>query len=285
MQLWHRLSLQLASPACYAASVKTSTPTPTQARELFEVALRARGVTVVQVDGGYEIHRDGGVLIANIENLVRQYVVTGDVGLIESFVDQLVGGGDGAASGSIEAPTWDEVRYRIYWSLEARDVEIGDALAATVSRDVRKVLVWTDPNESHYTFITPAQIEAWGVDAEAVMARAQDNQASLLDGKSIEVSELEERKVGMIPIATGLKASAILAGNFKAFVGDAIAWPVYVVVPCRDFALIFAQRDQELIDKVGPVVLREFQDSGYPITAEIFAIDDAGIKAIGKFEA
>ena len=257
-----------------------------QARLLFEAALRQRGVTVVQVDGGYEIHRDGGVLLANIENLTKQYVATGDASLIASFVDQLVGDGNGElASGSIEAPTWDEVRYRIYWSLEARDVEIADALAATVSRDVRKVLVWTDPNESHYTFITPAQIDAWGVDAEAVMARAQDNQAALLEGKSLEISEVENMKVGMIPIATGLKASAVLASNFKLFVGDAIAWPVYVVVPCRDFALIFAQRDQALIEKIGSVVLREFQESAYPITAEILAVDDAGIKAIGKFEA
>ena len=274
--------MRLASTACYADSVKTATST--QARELFEVALRARGVTVVQVDGGYEIHRDGGVLIANIENLTRQYVATGDASLIESFVDQLVGGGD-VASGSIEAPTWDEVRYRIYWALEARDVEIGDALAATVSRDVRKVLIWTDPNESRYTFISPAQIETWGVEASAVMARAEENQAALLQEKSLEVSELEGMKVGMIPIATGLKASAILASNFKLFVGDAVEWPVYAVVPCRDFALIFAQRDQALIEKIGAVVLREFQESAYPITAEIFAIDDTGIKAIGKFEA
>ena len=269
--------------ACYAGFVKTATST--QARELFEVALRARGVTVVQVDDGYEIHRDGGVLIANIENLTRQFVASGDASLIESFVDQLVGGGDGeVASGSIEAPTWDEVRYRIYWALEAREVEIGDALATTVSRDVRKVLIWTDPNESRYTFISPAQIEAWGVEAAAVMARAEENQAALLQEKSMEVSELEGLKVGMIPIATGLKASSILASNFKVFVGDAMVWPVFVVVPCRDFALIFSQQDQTLIEKVGPVVLREFQQSAYPITAEIFAIDDNGIKAIGKFE-
>lgn len=257
-----------------------------QARLLFEAALRQRGVTVVQVDDGYEIHRDGGVLVANIENVSRQFAATGDAGLIDSFVDQLVGGGNAdAAAGSIEEPTWDEVRHRIYWALENRAVEIGDALAATVSRDVRKVLVWTDPNESRYTYITPAQVESWGVDAAAVMARAEENQASLLHEKSLEVSELEGMKVGMIPIATGLKASAILASNFKVFVGDAVEWPVYAVVPCRDFALIFAQRDQALIEKIGSVVLQEFDASAYPITAEIFAIDDAGIKAIGKFEA
>ncbi len=256
-----------------------------QARELFEAALRQRGVTVVEVDGGYEIQRDGGVLVANIENVSRQYAATGEASLIESFVDQLVGGKDGDdSSTSVEAPTWDEVRHRIYWALEARDVELGDALAATISRDVRKVLVWTDPNERRYTFITPAQVETWGVEASAVMTRAEENQALLLDGKSIEISELEDMKVGMIPIATGLKASAILASNFKAFIGEALAWPVFVVVPCRDFALIFAQCDQALIEKIGSVVLREFQESAYPITAEIFAIDDQGIKAIGKFE-
>jgi hypothetical protein len=63
-----------------------------------------------------------------------------------------------------------------------------------------------------------------------------------------------------------------------------ITWPVYVVIPCRDFALIFSQRDDVLIDQVGQVAIREFRDSDHPICTEIFAIDDAGIKAIGRFE-
>jgi len=269
--------------ACYGGGVKADKIE--EARELFEAALRKRGITVVVVDGGYEIHHDGGVLIANIENVSRQYAQTGDPGLFDSFVSQIVGGEIGASGiASIEVPTWDEVRHRVYWSLLPRDVEIDDTLAATVSRELRKVLVWTDPNEQHYTFIKPALLATWGVTAEQVAERAETNQANLLEGKTVEISDVDGAQIGMIPVATGLKASAILASNFKTFVGDAIAWPVYVVVPCRDFALIFSQQDQALMDRVGTVTLREYAEGAYPLSAEVFAIDDTGIKAVGRFE-
>lgn len=269
--------------ACYGGSVKADKIE--EARELFEAALRKRGITVVVVDGGYEIHHDGGVLIANIDNVTRQYAQTGDVGLFDSFVSQIVGDEAGASGvATIEDPTWDEVRHRVYWSLLPRDVEIDDTLAATVSRELRKVLVWTDPNEQHYTFIKPALLETWGVTAEQVVERAETNQAVLLEGKTMEISEVDGAKIGMIPVATGLKASAILASNFRTFVGDAIAWPVYVVVPCRDFALIFSQQDQALLDRIGGVTLREYAEGAYPLSTEVFAIDDNGIKAVGRFE-
>jgi hypothetical protein len=262
------------------------------ARELFEDALRRRGLTVVQIDGEYEIRRAGGVMRANIDNVSQHYIRTGDKSVFDSFIAQVLNAADAGndvmggigSRGDIADPTWDELRYRVYWALEARAVDTGDGIAATVSRDVRRVLVWTEADESRYTFITPTQLETWGVDVETVTARADANQARLLDGKTIECSEIDGMQIGMIPISTSLKASSILAANFKSFVGTAITWPVYVVIPCRDFALIFSQRDDVLIDQVGQVAIREFRDSDYPICTEIFAIDDAGIKAIGRFE-
>jgi hypothetical protein len=249
-----------------------------EARGLFEAALRARSITVVEADGDYEVARGGGVLTVNIENVSREYVRDGDASIFDSFIAQLLSG-----AGSIEDPTWDELLHRVYWSLESRALS---AIASTVSRDTRRVLVWTDPDEKAYTMITPAMLEKWGVDAQAAAARADTNQRALLEGKEIEISTVgEQGNVGMIPVATGLKASSILADNFKAFVGNALRWPVFAVVPCRDFVLLFSQQDQQLIAQVGPVVVREYTESGYPITTEVFAIGDDGIRAVGKLQA
>jgi hypothetical protein len=251
-----------------------------EARSLFESALRAKGVTVVETDGDYEIARGGGVMTVNIENVCREYVRQGDAAIFDSFVAQLLSG-----AGSVEEPTWDELTHRVYWTLESRSIDIGEAIAATVSRDVRRVLVWTDPEERQYTFITPTMLANWGIDADTASARADLNQRALLDGKTVEINTVDGATIGMIPVATSLKASAILAANLREFIGDAIAWPVYAVVPCRDFALIFSQQDEHLVEQVGAVVVREFNDSGYPISTEVFAIGDNGIRAIGRLQA
>jgi len=61
-----------------------------------------------------------------------------------------------------------------------------------------------------------------------------------------------------------------------------LTWPVLVVIPCRDFIYVLEQ-DQELINRIGRVVVEEFQNSGYPITTEVLRISDDGIEVIGRF--
>lgn len=70
---------------------------------------------------------------------------------------------------------------------------------------------------------------------------------------------------------------------FRNLVEPELGWPVYVVVPARDFAFVISKKDQALLGQLGTVVLREFNESGYPITADVLEVGDNGLTAIGSF--
>jgi hypothetical protein len=55
-------------------------------------------------------------------------------------------------------------------------------------------------------------------------------------------------------------------------------------MPCRDFVYLLSQKDQPLLGRMGQVVMREYQKSGYPISTEVFEITDQGIRAIGDYQ-
>jgi hypothetical protein len=62
-----------------------------------------------------------------------------------------------------------------------------------------------------------------------------------------------------------------------------IGWPVYVVIPSRDFVYLFSVQDGELIPRIGSVVVEEYKESGYPLTTDVLEISDTGIEPIGTF--
>ena len=62
-----------------------------------------------------------------------------------------------------------------------------------------------------------------------------------------------------------------------------MGWPVLAVAPARDFVYVLSTDHTKFLPRLGAVVMREYQESGYPITAEVLSIDDNGITAIGSF--
>jgi hypothetical protein len=43
------------------------------------------------------------------------------------------------------------------------------------------------------------------------------------------------------------------------------------------------EKDKTLLNRMGRVVVNEYNRSGYPITTEVLRISDQGIEAIGEF--
>ena len=68
---------------------------------------------------------------------------------------------------------------------------------------------------------------------------------------------------------TPFKASLILSPAFRELVSPKLGWPVFVVVPCRDFAYVISGEDRDLLGRLGGVVVKEYQNSGYPITKDV----------------
>ena len=77
------------------------------------------------------------------------------------------------------------------------------------------------------------------------------------------------------------KASVIFAPKLRAFVERALGWPVLAATPCREFIYLFPNTDFELVGRSAGVVLREYANSGYPVTTEVWRISSKGVEAIG----
>ena len=202
-------------------------------------------------------------------------------------------------------PTWDELRYRVYWLPVATAALCSSrpAVRAPISSLVSKCLVWCDVNEREFFAITDEMTAAWGVTIQAVQERASANNMALLADKRVSIERWAGAPVALLPVQGVLKSAALLAGNLREFVGPTLPWPLHALMPAGDFVLLFSQQQPNLIDAVSEVVLREFQaaNSRYAdaadaaplrnnlahggISPELFVIDDVGLRAVGRFVA
>ena len=83
-----------------------------------------------------------------------------------------------------------------------------------------------------------------------------------------------------------LKAALVFSNNLKEKISPILGWPVYCVLPVRDFCYLFSEVDMEaLVESLAATVVKEYNESGYEITTEIIKISDNGIEAIGKYAA
>ena len=62
-------------------------------------------------------------------------------------------------------------------------------------------------------------------------------------------------------------------------------WPAAVlgVMPARDFLYLWNATEKGFVNRLGGVVVREFEASPYPISRDVFEVSDGGLRAIGEF--
>jgi hypothetical protein len=99
-----------------------------------------------------------------------------------------------------------------------------------------------------------------------------------------QCTEIDGVTLGMLSTQeTPFKASLILSPAFRDLVSPVVGWPVFVVVPCRDFVYVVSSKNRDFLGRLGAVVIEQYQKSGYPITRDILEVSDDGIVAIGEF--
>ena len=243
---------------------------------LFLEELARRGIPVTVADGGYQIDRDGTTVTISLENLSREFARDRDPGQITRFVDTVLC--------RPLIPVWLEVRPRLRWSLEPTDMSLTEALHEVVSDRVALVLVCVSPDETQITWVSPTTAASWGQTKESLLAAAAENMATLLARSQIDTLAVESHTLGMVNTEfTAFKAALVFAPDLRAVVEPVLGWPVFAVLPCRDFVYLIPDRDRELLGRIGAVVVREYAKSAYPLTTEVFEVTSAGIRAIGEF--
>lgn len=56
-----------------------------------------------------------------------------------------------------------------------------------------------------------------------------------------------------------------------------------VVIPARDFAYIIPTANRDFLGRLGPVIIREYKESGHPISQDVLEVGDDDVTAIGSF--
>ncbi len=251
------------------------------ADDIFRAELDKRGLEhSVTPEGRYRVKIDDNTVIISLENVRRNYDRDGDADAIVRFVAKL------DTDFFAETPSWDDVRPFVRYSLEDADYNIGfdDVLFTPITDELYQVFVYTPADGSRIAWISESMLDDWGVTREQVVRQAEENMTAIVASSKLDVEDIDGNKIGMISTEeTPFKASLILSPAFRDLVSPSHGWPVYVVVPCRDFAYVLRIDSRDFLGRLGRVVVNEYRNSGHPITKDVLQVSDDGITAIGTY--
>jgi hypothetical protein len=249
-------------------------------RQQFTAEARAQGLEVRRSlpDGRVIVALGEREVTVSLENLSRDLSQGAGAPRLKEFVGTVR---QTLTSTASELPAWEEARSRLRFSLEPEDTELGDTVRRAFAGRAQRVLVYLSPDQRQIRFVTPADLKHWNVDQAAAEHIASASMDALLRRTALKTEDIQGSKLAYFDFASPFKAALITSPALKAALKPKLGWPLYAVVPCRDFAYVF--HDQALLERMGAVVLREHQQSSYPITTEVLELSDQGVRAIGDY--
>jgi len=215
-----------------------------------------------------------GQCTVSLENVARNITRDGDLSAIDHFVSVV-------ATLPEDQPSWALAAARLRVSLEPSDSTLDGVVFRSLTKAICQVLTHTDADESRVSWVSHDLLGRWSVSESVAFAAALGNMDSLIATAPLEVSNADGVRLGMLATYSPFKASLLVAPSLRSIVEPALGWPVLAVAPCRDFLYLFS--DETLIPRLGAVVVREYRDSGYPISTEVLRVSDEGVVALGSF--
>jgi hypothetical protein len=246
-------------------------------RATFEAELARRGLsfTIDGDSGRHDILIGGGRLLVSLANIEREVAANGDSGRVARFVESIV------ASAAIDRETVNPAN--LYWCLEPSDYLERPEICAELSDEVDRVLCHWSPGAGLITWTSVQQLADAGLDKRAATELGFSNLRDALREAEVTVSEIDSVRLGMVATPLPFKSSLILAPNAREVLAPSLGWPLLAVAPDRDFLYLWDARHADFSGRVGSVVVREYATAAYPVSTEVWRIDDEGIKAIGAF--
>jgi len=243
---------------------------------LFEQELHRRGLSfrIDPESGRYVVPWDGLNLYIALDNLERMLAESQDESCVVEFAD--------VAFKPREVLSWQTASASVFELLESNDNQEALPLGSHISKRLDRILaLWEEGGTARLVF--PQMLEEWNVDLDTVKSAARRNLAMTLAAAEICWNDYHGARLGYFGTLLPCKAAFIIAANLKQIAAPALGWPLLAVVPARDFLLLWDASRRDLIRELGGVVVKEFTQSPYPLTMEVFEISDQGISAIGDF--
>lgn len=246
--------------------------------EIFEQELRKRELRFVRDSKAplYTVRHKGALHEISLDNVARQFAQSNDTACVSRFVEAALAIENRPAS-------WAEAQSSVLFSLEPTDYSTPPPIHMAMSRQVDRVPVFYDQMQETITWISPAMLEDWRISEADLKTRASENLAALLADTKIEYREIDGVRIAMFDTYLPFKTALTLAPNFREIISPVLQWPLYAVMPDRDFVYLWHTRHQDFIPRIGKLVVREYRNAPYPLTTEVFEVSDKGMNAIGAF--
>ncbi|RKR05445.1 hypothetical protein C8C83_4793 [Flavobacterium sp. 90] len=244
----------------------------------FKTQLESKGLTIdsIDKDGFILIDVEGSELKVSLDNVRRNYERDSDDRHITDLVNVIV-------SHTLEKEDWEIIKDKVYIQFFPNDFEFENLVYEKVTDEFSKVFMVNTNN--NFSFISHDDLVDWNLDLEELKKQVDLNLDTFVDKVQIQVEDLDNHKLGMIDVEeVWLKSACLFSLKIKDLVKNNIGFPFYAVIPVRDFCYIFGEQDFEYFsERLGPIVVEEYENSGYPITTEILKFSESGVKSIGKY--
>ena len=245
----------------------------------FKSQIESNGMKIDFVDETGLIHISQGELVLQIslDNVRRNYERDKDETHISDLVQTIV-------SYTIVIPeNWEDAQDDVYISLFPNDFDFQDILHKQITDEFSKIYIHIGNGKQ--SWITKDDITKWNITENELDIQANNNADKLLQETPISIETVENKKLGLIDVKhSTLKSALLFAPTMKEKVLADFGFPFYAVIPVRDFCYIFSEQDFDYFsERLGNVVVKEYKQSGYPITTEILKFTVEGVKAVGKY--
>jgi hypothetical protein len=246
-------------------------------RELFEAELRRRGLsfTIDEATGRHVIQAADWRLLVSLDNLQKEVRKDYDIKRVSRFVDAII-----ATSTPLDIALSSE---RLFWCLDRNDYTESADYRIAISDCVDRVLVEPSHDARLIRWVSSDMLHGLAMSEHDAGAKAFSNLARALTEATLESHDIDGVPLGYLATSLPFKASLMLAPNLKEVIGARLGWPLMAVAPDRNFLYLWAACHADFVQRVGHVVVDEHERAAYPISTEVFEINDDGIRAIGEF--
>jgi hypothetical protein len=245
----------------------------------FKQMIEAKGLNIDSIDNEGLIHIKikETELKVSLDNVRKKYQTDEDIVHIADLVEII----------NFELtpiPDWSIAKDNILLSLFPSDFDFEDIPYDKITCDFNKI--WVYYNAPRITWINNKHLSDWNINIETLIEQAEINMKKIVDQLDIIEDSLDGRLLLHLETPYESFKSAILFSKaFMSMILEKYGFPMYFVLPVRDFCYLFKESDKEyFLERLGKTVKKEFEESGNPITKEVIRVTRNEIIAIGKYE-
>ncbi|NCU05349.1 MAG: hypothetical protein GXC73_15330, partial [Chitinophagaceae bacterium] len=187
-------------------------------------------------------------LTVSPDNLRKEFAHENDENVVMEFAAAIASAGE-------EIPTWEVAKDKVFPSFFPSDYDYGEFVNFSVTEMFNTVFVYEEKLSKKW--IDEGQVDKWGIDSETLVRHANENLDRTFEEAELEIELIEGRKLVFLEtVEETKKAVFLLSKRLKDKVSEELGWPIYAVIPVRDFLYLFSEKDSEFfIERVGGVVI------------------------------